>query len=674
MTTKHDDHEHGFVIYDPFRYLEDDTEASRHFEAEQHHKTIRALHADTFWEPIYQRLDTLMTREETHVPQARQDVMAFLRRQPGANQATLECLPPGHTHSQTIYDPGRAELPQAIDWFTLSEDGKFVLFGVSNQGDEWSTLYIYDWARNRLLDDTIPGTRWASVFMPMQKSVFYYTRYPVDAKGHPQYYGQRVYCHRLGTDYHDDREVFSDPDPTTTFRLTGDQEGRQLVIETHRGWTANRLSLLTLNHDALEPSMIMSADIFDGTTERLEPFWRRGELFGLYHHPTEPSQIWKWNSSDHQWIPLWVSSLTDPVQSIVPLDSGFVLFSFHQARCHLAFLHDDGEMTPIDLPHQGMGTVLGLQADASHDRVFIEWTSFDQPPQVYSWSVLDPELKIWGTQFKSTQGIRIWQEFVKSKDGTLIPIFLAQKQGLPTGVRPAIVGGYGGFNIAYQPIYSPGIHLWLESGGLYVVAGLRGGSEFGEAWHQAGMRDRKQNVFDDMVSVLRHLVAEGYSRPDMMGITGRSNGGLLTGTIVTQHPELIRSAIIGVPLLDMLRYDRFLVAALWKREYGDPNNPVDWQWLQRYSPYHHVVPHTKYPAILIFTSAHDNRVHPLHARKMTARLQQATGSSYPIFLRVEPQAGHGVGKTRKQQLEEETDIWTFQFRQLGLSPHTSSCG
>ncbi|WP_053958810.1 prolyl oligopeptidase family serine peptidase [Sulfobacillus thermosulfidooxidans] len=670
MTIKHDDDQHGFVIYDPFRFLEDDTEDTRHFEAEQHQKTISALHADAFWEPIYHRLDTLMTHEETHVPQVRQGVMAFVHRKPGANQATLECLSPGHSHSQTIYDPNQAEHPQAIDWFTLSEDGKFVLFGVSNQGDEWSTLYIYDWTHNLLLDDNIPGTRWASVFMTMNHAVFYYTRYPVDESGRPQYYGQRVYCHRLGTDYADDIEVFSDPDPTTTFRLSGAEDGSQLVIETHRGWTANRLSLLTWKMDDLETTTIMPVDIFSGTRERLQPFWRGGELFGLYHHPSEPSQIWKWNRSENRWATLWVSSPAEPLQSVVPLDSGLVLLYFKQARCHLAFIDNDGEMTPIDLPHHGVGTVIGLQSDPEHDRFFIEWTSFDQPPQVYTWAVWAPQLKYWGAQTKGIEGIRIWQEFVKSKDGTLIPIFLAEKDGVPTGVRSAIVGGYGGFNIAYQPAYSPGIHLWLESGGLYVVAGLRGGSEFGEAWHQAGMRERKQNVFDDMVSVLRHLVTQGYSRPDMMGITGRSNGGLLTGTIVTQHPELIRSAIIGVPLLDMLRYDRFLVAALWKREYGDPNNPTDWQWLQRYSPYHHVVPHTKYPAILIFTSAHDNRVHPLHARKMTARLQQATGSSYPVFLRIEPQAGHGVGKTRKQQLEEETDIWTFQFRQLGLSPKT----
>ncbi len=650
------------TIDDPFRWLEDDGPNTSLFEEDQHRRTLEAMRSDPNWPFIFGQLDRLTRHDEWHVPQIRQGSLAFLRRPPGANQSVLQYIPAASADAVTVYDPGSLSSPHAIDWFSLSQDGRYVLFGVSAQGDEWSTLYIYDSVHKRLLDDTIPGARWASVFMPPHANFFYYTRYPVDSEGGRQFYSQRVFRHELGTGLEEDTEVFSDPEVTATFTLCGSSDGNRLVVSTHLGWSRNRLAILTLDGQSIPKT------VFEGLSQHMEPFWHHHELYGLYHDPLTGDAVWKWDERGNAWSTVFASPPSEPIEAATAIDSGFVLLRMKDARYQLEYLSHEGDHRKIDLPHGGIGTAQGLSSDPDENTVYFEWTSFDQPLLVYAWRIPDETLEEWGEHHEPVDGIRIWQEFVPSTDGTPIPIFLAQDARRRVSPGPAIVGGYGGFNIAYTPVYSPGIHLWLKSGGLYVVASLRGGSEFGEQWHRAGMLERKQQVFDDMVSVLRHLSSRNYSQPDVLGITGRSNGGLLTGAIVTQHPELMRSAVIGVPLLDMLRYDRFLVAALWRSEYGDPASPRDWQWLERYSPYHHVVPNTKYPAVFIFTSAHDNRVHPLHARKMAARLQKESGSGHPVFLRIEPEAGHGAGKSRVQQIEEEADIWTFQFRQLGLEP------
>jgi prolyl oligopeptidase len=237
----------------------------------------------------------------------------------------------------------------------------------------------------------------------------------------------------------------------------------------------------------------------------------------------------------------------------------------------------------------------------------------------------------------------------------------------PNGPTPTVLAGYGGFNVPYLPSYSPSVHDWIMRGGLYAIAMLRGGGEFGEAWHRAGMRANKQAVFDDFYSAARYLVTQGYTDPTHLGVSGRSNGGLLTGAFVTQHPDAASAAIIGVPLLDMVRFHKFLIADLWTAEYGSPDVAEELEWLLAYSPYHHVRENTAYPAILLFTSEDDSRVDPMHARKMTARLQKATTSARPILFRQAAKTGHGVGKSATEWVDEEADIWTFLSYHLGLS-------
>jgi prolyl oligopeptidase len=260
------------------------------------------------------------------------------------------------------------------------------------------------------------------------------------------------------------------------------------------------------------------------------------------------------------------------------------------------------------------------------------------------------------------------QVWYQSKDGTRVPMFVVHKKGLARdGHTPTLLTGYGGFNISEKPAFSRGSYLWLEHGGIYAVANLRGGSEFGEDWHRAGMLDKKQNVFDDFIAAAEYLIGEKYTDRDHLAIQGGSNGGLLMGAALTQRPDLFRAVICQVPLLDMLRYQNFQIAKLWIPEYGTADDARQFEWLYAYSPYHHVEAGVEYPATFLLTANGDSRVDPMHARKMAAALQSATASEAPILLRVETAAGHGQGKPRGKLLEEATDIWSFVFWQLAVA-------
>ncbi len=654
----------GINILDPYRSLEEDSTQTHEFEQAQHQATLGALRGDPYWGRVHRRLDALLSHPEQGVPKMRGPWLAFMARGVEDNQTRLEVTRRDGTDRQVVFDTQGAGLPQAVDWFTLSEDGRYVIFGVSQQGDEWATLRIFDTQSGKLLEEHIPGTRWASVAMPANSQTFYYTRYPLDGSGRPHFYHQQVYCHRLGTDYRMDRAIYSDAEKTATFSVSVSGDGTQLLLDTHRGWTANRLVVRSLEQWASAEDDII---LFDSVEERIEPFWHQGSIFGMQQSPDHAGRIVRWDASEKRWDTVVEAREGEPLQACYPAHGGLVILLLREARTVLQWYSDTHATAEIHLPHGGIGSVFDVETDPEGTQAFLGWSSFDQPRQVLSLNTVTLELDSFGEPVPAVPDITVWQEWAPSRDGTMIPVFFAKQGPKPDGLVPAVVGGYGGFNIAYSPVYSPGIQIWLESGGLYAVAGLRGGSEFGESWHRAGMRERKQNVFDDMAAALKHVARQGYSDAAHMAVTGRSNGGLLSGAVITQHPELVRAAVVGVPLLDMLRYDRFLVAALWTAEYGDPHTKEEWGWLQRYSPYHHVVPHTKYPAVIIFTSAHDSRVAPLHARKMAARLQASTASGYPIFLRIEPHAGHGLGKTREQQAGEEADIWTFLFRQLNLT-------
>jgi prolyl oligopeptidase len=325
-----------------------------------------------------------------------------------------------------------------------------------------------------------------------------------------------------------------------------------------------------------------------------------------------------------------------------------------------------------------LGSITGLGGNYDSSDAFFGFHSYTVPPSVYHFDLKSvPQngtaaaASLWRKVDAPVDPSRyeVEQVWFPSKDGTRVSMFLVHQKGLKkTGKTPTLLSGYGGFNISRTPVFNRSVYIFLEHGGIYADAQLRGGAENGEDWHRAGMLDKKQNVFDDFIAAAEYLIHEKYTDREHLAISGGSNGGLLVGAVLTQRPELYRAVICAVPLLDMIRYQNFQIAKLWIPEYGSSEDPKQFEWLYAYSPYHHVKPGAKYPAVMFMTADTDTRVDPMHAKKMAARLQAANGGDRPILLRIETKAGHGAGKPVNKQVEEQTDVYSFLFWQLGVQP------
>jgi prolyl oligopeptidase len=333
---------------------------------------------------------------------------------------------------------------------------------------------------------------------------------------------------------------------------------------------------------------------------------------------------------------------------------------------------DGKKIGDVALP--AIGSVFATGGKWNHDEVFYGFQSFTFAPSIYRYDLKDGSTALWtkvDAPSIDPSAYEVKQEWFASKDGTRVPMFVVAKKGLKKdGHNPTLLTGYGGFNISLTPLFSRTSYLWMEHGGVFAMANLRGGAEFGEDWHRAGMLDKKQNVFDDMIAAAEHLIAEKYTDSKHLAIQGGSNGGLLMGAMITQRPDLFRAVVCQVPLLDMLHYQNFQVARLWVPEYGTAENPVQFKWLYAYSPYHHVKAGAEYPAVLFMTADFDTRVDPMHAKKMAALMQaeakNGRSKTRPILLRIESKAGHGAGKPVAKQIEEFTDVYSFLFWQLGV--------
>ncbi len=577
----------------------------------------------------------------------------------------------------------------ALDWFEPSYNGKYVAYGTSTGGSEMSTLHIIDTKTGELVADTIERTRACSIAWLHDNSGFYYTRYPNkgDVPAGEEMYNRHVFFHMLGTPIETDDKIFGegrDPEDWPSVQLSND--GHWLLINVSEGWTKSELYLMDLikgtppTRVTTGKEFLYSADMYDGklyiTTNEDAPRYR---LFVTDAGDYDRSH-WK------ELIP----------QSDAVLQSAAVygrnLFAQYEqnATSQLKMFDLDGKkISDIGLP--ALGTVFATSGRWNRDEAFFGFQSFTVPPAIYRVD-LKPVRVVSGDGSGRFEGHVIanpilWtkvdapsidpsnyevdQEWFNSKDGTRVPMFVVHKRGLQkTGHTPTLLTGYGGFNISFTPGFNRAAYLWLEHGGIYAVANLRGGAEFGEDWHRAGMLDKKQNVFDDMIAAAQHLISSKYTDARHLAIQGGSNGGLLMGAMITQRPDLFRAVICQVPLLDMLHYENFQIAKLWIPEYGTAENPEQFKWLYAYSPYHHVKALGEYPAILFMTADTDTRVDPMHAKKMTAEMQAeaANGASHtrPILLRIESKAGHGAGKPVTKQIEEYTDVYSFLFWQLGV--------
>ncbi len=687
---------HGTRIVDDYRWLEDGTTpATQKWVAEEMAYTRAVLDPLAGRQRIHKRLTELLSIGSISVPHIAGRHYFYTRREGMQNQPILYVRDGLDGPDRVLLDPNQlaADGTVALDWYQPSENGKYVAYGVSSGGSEMSTLHIIETKTGTILPDTIERTRAASIAWKLDNSGFYYTRYPKkgDVPAGQEMYNRHVFYHEITNDPGDthpedeDQPIFGegrDPEDWPNVQLSND--GHWLLITVEQGWTRTELFLMNLKAGTPPTRVTTGKDfIYRGEVYN-------GKLFITTNEDAPRYRVFVTDAGNYDrenWKELIPQS--DAVLQGVAVYGGKLFAQYEQnASSQLKLFDLDGrKLNDIELP--AIGTVFGSGGRWDRDEVFFGFHSFTTPPTVYLLDLKPISVKVPGGEANSALISALWtkvdapsidpsaydvaQEWFKSKDGTRVPMFVVHKKGVAkNGKNPTLLTAYGGFNVSLTPTFSRTAYLWMEHGGIFAVANLRGGAEFGEDWHRAGMLDKKQNVFDDMIAAAEHLIAEKYTDKNHLAIQGGSNGGLLMGAMITQRPDLFRAVVCQVPLLDMIHYQDFQIAKLWIPEYGTSESPEQFKWLYAYSPYHHVKSGTEYPAILFMTADTDTRVDPMHAKKMAALMQSearnGTSPTRPILLRIESKAGHGAGKPVTKQIEEFTDIYSFLFWQLGVKP------
>jgi prolyl oligopeptidase len=661
----------GQQVVDPYRWLEDGNRPqTQQWVSQQLAYTRGILDKLPGREKLHSRLEQLLEIGNLGETQVGGNYYFHTRRDGKQNQPVLYVRKGVNGKDEILVDANQLSKDGtvALDWWQASHDGKYVAYGTSESGSEISTLRIIEPATHKLLRDKIPRTRAASIAWKPDDSGFYYTRYPKKGDVAPgqEMYNRRVFYHALGSDPTDDPLIFGQGrDPQDWPNLVMSNDGHWLSIMVEQGWTKSEVYLKVVRTNAAAVPVVIGKNFLYSA----EPY--NNELYILTNEDAPRYRVFKAPINTptreywHEIIPQ-----SDAVLTSLQVIGGQLFARYEQNAQSLLkrFTLDGKPLGEIELPTLGTVTDIGGNYDSTS--AFYLFSSFTVPTTIYRFDISAAKSTVWDlvkTRFNAGQ-YQTKQVWYTSKDGTRVPMFLVMRKGLKlTGRNPVLLTAYGGFNLSMTPEFYKTIFPWLDHDGIFAVANLRGGSEFGEDWHRAGMLDKKQNVFDDFIAAAEYLQREGYTDRQHLAIRGGSNGGLLVGAALTQRPDLFRAVVCQVPLLDMLRYQNFQIAKLWIPEYGSSEDPKQFKWLYAYSPYHHVKQGASYPAVLFMTAESDTRVDPMHAKKMTALLQADNGSPNPILLRIEPKAGHGVGKPISKLVEEWTDIYSFLFWQLGMA-------
>jgi prolyl oligopeptidase len=670
-----EDEVQGHKITDPYRWLEDaggaDTQKWVRDEVAYTRSILDPLPGR---EQLHKRLSELLTIGTISAPQLGGKYYFYTKREGSQNQPVLFVRDGLNGKDRALVDVNAlaADGTVALDWWTPSEDGKYVAYGTSPSGSEMSTLHVIETGTGKMLRDEIERTRAASIAWKLDNSGFYYTRYPKkgDVAEGQEVYNRHVFYHTLGHDSAKDPLIFGEGrDPQDWLDATLSNDDRWLLITVAQGWTKTELYLQDLKGSSAPVRITEGKNfLYGGEIDN-------GKIFITTNEDAPRYRAFVVNASSPEranWKEIVPQG--DAVLQNVGMVNGLLLASYEKnASSQLRLLHTDGKLLgDIRLP--AIGTVFGLGGKWNRKEAFLAFHSFTIPDSVFQINLADRSTSLWAKVDApgiDSEKYEVKQVWFNSKDGTRVPMFVFHRKGLElNGKNPTMLTGYGGFNTSMTPAFVPARYSWLEHGGVYAVANLRGGAEFGEDWHRAGMLDKKQNVFDDFIAAAEFLISQKYTDKDHLGIIGGSNGGLLMGAALTQRPDLYRAVVCQVPLLDMLRYQNFQIAKLWVPEYGSSEDPKQFEWLYAYSPYHHVKQGTEYPAILFMSADTDTRVDPMHAKKMSALMQAeaANGRSreHPILLRIDTKAGHGAGKPIAKQVEDLTDIYSFLFWQLGM--------
>jgi prolyl oligopeptidase len=669
------DNYHGTTVADPYRWLEDANSAeTKSWVDAQNAVTQAYLGQIPQRGAIRQRLTRLWNYERYSVPSKDGGRYFYTRNDGLQNQSVLFTLKNLGDVPRMLLDPNKlaADGTVALAGAEVSPDGKLLAYSTAASGSDWNEIRVRDIETGKDLDDHVKFVKFSNTAWTKDGKGFFYSRYdePKEAtKLADVNYFQKLYYHRIGTPQSADTLVYDRPDQKEWgFGGQTTDDGRYLVITTTKG-TAPKYRVSYKDLSRPDSKVVDLIDNFDAGYSFIDNV---GTVFYFSTDRNAPKKrivaIDVSKPAESNWKEI-VAESADTLAGADIINNQLVLEYLKDARSVVKVVDLKG--TPVrEIALPGIGTVGGLSGKRNETETFYSYTGFTTPTTIYRLDMKTGQ----STVFRQPKvdfnpaDYETRQQFFTSKDGTRVPMFIVSKKGIKLdGSNPTYLYGYGGFNIAMTPGFSPGNLAWMEMGGVYVVANLRGGGEYGEAWHQAGTKLQKQNVFDDFIGAAEWLVANKVTSPAKLAIGGGSNGGLLVGAAMTQRPDLFGAAIPMVGVLDMLRFHKFTIGWAWTSDYGSAENPEEFKALVKYSPLHNLKPGTAYPATLVTTADHDDRVVPAHSFKFAAAAQAAQAGCNPVLIRIDTKAGHGAGKPTAKQIEEVADRWGFLSRALKMN-------
>ncbi|TVP60017.1 MAG: S9 family peptidase [Nodularia sp. (in: Bacteria)] len=668
------DNYHGTVVADPYRWLEDpDSAETRSWIEAENQITFAYLNEIPAREKIKQRLTKLWDYEKYGIPFKEGNNYFYFKNDGLQNQSVLYTLKTLDAEPRVLLNPNQLSTDGtiALSGLAISENGQLLAYGLSSSGSDWQEWKVRDVETGEDLEDHLKWIKFSGASWTKDNQGFFYSRYDEPnekTKLEDVNYYQKLYYHQLGTSQSEDILIYHrDDQKEWGFSGNVTEDGNYLIISVWLGTDAKNLvfykDLTNPNAEVVELINQFEADysfienddhIFYFRTDLNAP---RGRLISI--DIKNPSQeTWQ------EIIPQSVATL----ESANILNNQFVVDFLQDARSQIKIFDLNGALVrEVELP--GLGSAGGFAGKRDDTETFYSFTSFTTPGTIYRYNMVTGESEL----FRQSQvdfnpdDYETKQIFYSSKDGTQVPMFITHKKGMQLdGKNPTYLYAYGGFNASITPHFSVSTLVWMEMGGVYALPNIRGGGEYGEEWHQAGMKEKKQNVFDDFIAAAEWLINHNYTRPAKLAIAGGSNGGLLVGACMTQRPELFGAALPAVGVMDMLRFHKFTIGWAWVPEYGSPDNPEEFQTLYSYSPLHNLKPGTAYPATLITTADHDDRVVPAHSFKFAATLQAHQAGDAPVLIRIETKAGHGAGKPTAKIIEEAADKWAFLVQTLDV--------
>lgn len=663
----------GTQVADPYRWLEDDnSEETAAWVKAQNDVTNAYLAKIPFRDQVRERLTSMWNYPRYGVPFKKGGKYFFFKNDGIQNQSVLYIQDSLQAEPRVFLDPNKLseDGTTALGTYSVSKDGKYFAYAISKAGSDWNEIYVMETETGKQLADKLEWVKFSGI--SWRENGFYYSRYDKPAGGgvlssKNEY--MKVYYHVVGDPQEKDVLVYENRNyPLRNYGITATEDGRYLVLGESESTSGNSLYIKDLENPQAGFVKIAEGFRFDYSYISNQD----GKFLILTNADAPKYRLIEVDLSapapeNHRII---IPEREEVLVSAEVAGGRIVCEYMKDATNRLYVYTTEGSFVhEVNLP--GPGTIAGFEGKKDENEAFFAFTSFTYPSTVFVYDILnntskvffDSELDFDPAKYESKQ------VFYTSKDGTKVPMFIVHKAGLNLdGNNPVYLYGYGGFNVSLTPVFSVSRLLFIEQGGVFAMPNLRGGGEYGEAWHRAGTKLQKQNVFDDFIAAAEFLIAEKYTQPEKIAIAGGSNGGLLVGACMTQRPDLFAVALPAVGVMDMLRFHKFTIGWAWTEDYGSSEDSVQFQYLLGYSPLHNLKPGTCYPATLVTTADHDDRVVPAHSFKFAATLQEHQSCNNPALIRIETNAGHGAGKPVSKMIDEATDIWSFTMYNLGMKP------